>query len=154
MLIFDRRVPVEVERVDLGTQIFDRGSFLLFEVRHVLTRGLKQVFGAIQFVHKTLRGVIAFQSGEIFAVARFIGGGCLFLLLRLRERLIEIGELVLSIEDGLELRFGIGSAEHSVEETADELGSTRERVRELEARALRKLQRTKVARGLRVYARD
>jgi RNA polymerase sigma factor (sigma-70 family) len=68
-------------------------------------------------------------------------------------------EALLVLEDDerrvLELRFGIGgTSEHSVEEVAGELGVTRERVRELEARALRKLQRTKAARGLRVYARD
>jgi RNA polymerase primary sigma factor len=55
----------------------------------------------------------------------------------------------------LELRFGIGRpSEHSVEEVAGALGLTRERVRDLEARALRKLQRANVARGLRVYVRD
>jgi RNA polymerase primary sigma factor len=55
----------------------------------------------------------------------------------------------------LELRFGIGGpSEQSVEEVAGTLGLTRERVRDLEARALRKLARTSVARGLRVYVRD
>jgi RNA polymerase sigma factor (sigma-70 family) len=54
----------------------------------------------------------------------------------------------------LELRFGLGGIhEHTVEEAADRLGCTRERLRELETRAIRKLQRTRTARILRVYAR-
>ena len=55
----------------------------------------------------------------------------------------------------LELRFGIRrSSEQSVEEVAGALGLTRERVRDLEARALRRLQRANVARGLRIYVRE
>jgi RNA polymerase primary sigma factor len=54
----------------------------------------------------------------------------------------------------LELRFGLGGIhEHTLEEAAERLGCTRERLRELEAQAIRKLQRAKTARILRVYTR-
>jgi RNA polymerase primary sigma factor len=53
------------------------------------------------------------------------------------------------------LRFGIGEvAASSLEEVAEQLGMSREHVRQVEARALRKLQQAKRTRHLRAYARD
>ena len=47
----------------------------------MFARGLKQVFGMVQFVDKAARGLIAFEGGEVFAATSFVGCGGLFLLL-------------------------------------------------------------------------
>jgi RNA polymerase primary sigma factor len=53
-------------------------------------------------------------------------------------------------EQVLRLRFGVGCArEHTLEEIGEDLSVTRERVRQIELRALRKLRRPESARRLR-----
>jgi RNA polymerase primary sigma factor len=63
-----------------------------------------------------------------------------------------LGQLSERMRHVLELRFGLtGSAPKTLEEVGTELGVTRERVRQLESRALRELQAA--APGLRLYLR-
>jgi RNA polymerase primary sigma factor len=50
----------------------------------------------------------------------------------------------------LELRFGFAGREHTLEEIGNKLQVTRERIRQIEAKALRKLRRPAVARILSV----
>ena len=77
----------------------------------MLARGLEQVFGVIQLIDKTVRGIVAFERGQVFAVSglrrlrRF--ASCFF---DSAMRLVEVGEFGLRVEDGLELCFGIGNA--------------------------------------------
>ncbi len=73
-------------------------------------------------------------------------------LLRTSELAAALGELNERMRHVLELRFGLaGTKPKTLEEVGAELGVTRERVRQLESRALRELQIT--APGLRLYLR-
>ena len=47
--------------------------------------------------------------------------------------------------------FGIGRMEKSLEEIADEMGMTRERIRQVKEKALRKIRNSKYAVSLRQY---
>lgn len=52
----------------------------------------------------------------------------------------------------LRMRFGIGTTEHTLEEVAQVLGVTRERIRQIEAKGLRLLRAPERAKPLRPYA--
>lgn len=52
----------------------------------------------------------------------------------------------------LKMRFGIGGDEHTLEETGNDLKLTRERIRQIEIKALRKLRHLKRSEVLRNYA--
>ena len=55
-------------------------------------------------------------------------------------------------EKVLRLRFGIGEkADHTLDEISREFDLTRERIRQIEARALRKLQHSKYSRSLKTF---
>ena len=52
----------------------------------------------------------------------------------------------------LRMRFGIGTKEHTLEEVGQAFNVTRERIRQIEAKALRKLKRPRRLKLLRVFA--
>ena len=74
-----------------------------------------------------------------------------------RRRLIEKTRKVLAVltpreEKVLRMRFGIGEkADHTLDEISREFDLTRERIRQIEAAALRKLQQSKYSRNLRSF---
>jgi RNA polymerase primary sigma factor len=49
------------------------------------------------------------------------------------------------------MRFGIGTNEHTLEEVGQQFRVTRERIRQIEAKALRKLQHPSRSRKLRSF---
>jgi RNA polymerase primary sigma factor len=73
------------------------------------------------------------------------------------RNLVEKTRKVLSVltpreERILRMRFGIGEkADHTLDEISQEFDLTRERIRQIEARALQKLQRSKYSRNLRAF---
>jgi len=74
-----------------------------------------------------------------------------------KKDLSEIVNKVLSTltpreEKILKMRFGIGGDEHTLEETGNDLKLTRERIRQIEIKALRKLRHLKRSEILRSYA--
>ncbi len=74
-----------------------------------------------------------------------------------RRNLVEKMRKVLAVltpreEKVLRLRFGIGEkTDHTLDEISREFDLTRERIRQIEARALRKLQQSKYSRNLRAF---
>jgi RNA polymerase primary sigma factor len=74
-----------------------------------------------------------------------------------RRNLVEKMRKVLAVltpreEKVLRLRFGIGEkTDHTLDEISREFDLTRERIRQIEARALQKLQQSKYSRNLRVF---
>ena len=74
-----------------------------------------------------------------------------------RRNLIEKMRKVLALltpreEKVLRLRFGIGEkSDHTLDEISQEFDLTRERIRQIEARALQKLQQSKYSRDLRAF---
>jgi RNA polymerase primary sigma factor len=73
-------------------------------------------------------------------------------MLRTAELRTALAQLSERMRHVLELRFGLtGAAPKTLEEVGSELGVTRERVRQLESRALRELQAA--APDLRLYLR-
>lgn len=55
----------------------------------------------------------------------------------------------------LTLRFGLkGYSDHTLEEIAHEMSSTRERIRQIEAKALRKIRHPSRANGIRFYSHE
>ena len=71
----------------------------------------------------------------------------------LREQIDDVlGELTVRERRALELRFGLGDGRRrTLEEVGADLGVTRERARQIEAEALRKLRHPKLSRKLRDY---
>ena len=76
----------------------------------MFARGLKGVFSVIEFVDKAASCIVPFQCGEVFAVAGLIGGGGFFLLFGVGDRLLEVGQPGLCVDDGLEFGFSVGHA--------------------------------------------
>jgi RNA polymerase primary sigma factor len=72
----------------------------------------------------------------------------------LKEHLSEaMAELTPREQRVLQMRFGLsGTSEHTLEEVGKIFGVTRERIRQIEAKALEKLRRPTPARKLRIYA--
>jgi RNA polymerase primary sigma factor len=63
-----------------------------------------------------------------------------------------LGELMPREQRVLRMRFGVGSvADHTLEEVGKEFGVTRERIRQIEARALQKLRHPQHARKLATF---
>ena len=55
-------------------ELLHRGVLLLLQAGGLLARGLQLVFGAVQLFHKALGGVVALEGGQVFALARLVGG--------------------------------------------------------------------------------
>lgn len=71
----------------------------------------------------------------------------------LRDCVVEaLSELTPREERVLRMRFGIGMADHTLEQIGNLFGVTRERIRQIEAKALEKLSRTGRARKLATFA--
>jgi RNA polymerase primary sigma factor len=71
----------------------------------------------------------------------------------LRDCVVEaLSELSPREERVLRMRFGIGMADHTLEQIGNQFGVTRERIRQIEAKALEKLSRTGRARKLATFA--
>ena len=71
----------------------------------------------------------------------------------LRDCVVEaLAELTPREERVLRMRFGIGMADHTLEQIGNQFGVTRERIRQIEAKALEKLSRTGRARKLATFA--
>jgi RNA polymerase primary sigma factor len=72
----------------------------------------------------------------------------------LKKHLTEaMAELTPREQRVLQMRFGLsGTSEHTLEEVGRTFGVTRERIRQIEAKALEKLRRPHPARKLRIYA--
>jgi RNA polymerase primary sigma factor len=74
-----------------------------------------------------------------------------------RRNLVENMRKILAVltpreEKVLRLRFGIGEkTDHTLDEISREFDLTRERIRQIEARALQKLQHSKYSRNLRTF---
>src|ERR1035437_9922863 len=82
-----------------------RGVTILLHRRALFARGLNVVFGAIQLVYKAFRSGVAFERGEVVAVAGFVGGQRFLLLLDIADFAIEIVQRGLSVDERAQLFF-------------------------------------------------
>jgi RNA polymerase primary sigma factor len=70
----------------------------------------------------------------------------------LRECVAEVlAELTPREERILRMRFGIGMPDHTLEQVGESFGVTRERIRQIEAKALQKLSHSATARKLLTF---
>ena len=73
-------------------------------------------------------------------------------LMHIKKSVIALSSLTAREERVLRMRFGIGmNSDHTLEEVGQQFSVTRERIRQIEAKALRKLKHPTRARKLKTF---